>query len=302
MGLLAWFVHHSFVRAPFWRELNWSLELLLGLLLITVLYSVVHVYSAGVSWVLLRSLGEEPASFAQVAASVLLPQIAKYVPGNVAHHIGRVILSRSLGFRMHRVLFAMFVETFWVIAIGIAMAIAFGIEHFVHLLPGLLQDSADVVLLLAVVGALMAPYLLYRPFRQLSSRFLSKQGIEPAKDLYFPPLQVGLLCVFAYFLNYSILGLILGALGMVLFDQTFFNLLYLGGVFAIAWIVGFVTPGSPAGLGVREVILLSLLSPIYGMEAATGIAGVLRLVTVAGDALTWIYGTLAWRIASQTGS
>lgn len=297
-GLLVWFIHHSFAEAPFWRDLEWGLDIVLGLALITAVYSVTHILSAGVSWVLLRSLGERSASFVQVAATVLLSQIAKYVPGNIAHHVGRAVLSRTMGFRMSRVLYGMFVETFWVLAVGMVFLIVFGIEHLVDWIPVFSEDSISLVLFVGVIGALAAPYLFYRPFSQLGIWFLRKRGVHQSLQLSTPSVPVGLLSVFVYVLNYSLVGLILGGLGTVLFDHEFFDVLYLGGVFAAAWIVGYITPGSPAGLGVREVILLSLLSPVYGVDGATGIAGILRLVTVSGDALTWLYGVVALRVAT----
>ena len=61
-------------------------------------------------------------------------------------------------------------------------------------------------------------------------------------------------------------------------------LLALGG-FAFAWSVGFLVVFVPAGAGVRDLLLVALLSPVIGVGAATAVALVSRVLTTAGDML-----------------
>ena len=58
-----------------------------------------------------------------------------------------------------------------------------------------------------------------------------------------------------------------------------------GGAYVLAWVAGFLTPGVPAGLGVREVVLLFLFRGMVH-EADLLLAVVMsRVVTIAGDVL-----------------
>jgi uncharacterized membrane protein YbhN (UPF0104 family) len=61
--------------------------------------------------------------------------------------------------------------------------------------------------------------------------------------------------------------------------------LYLLGAYTFAWLIGFVIPFVPSGLGVREATLIALLSPVVGAGAATALSVGLRLANVAGDFL-----------------
>ena len=61
-------------------------------------------------------------------------------------------------------------------------------------------------------------------------------------------------------------------------------LLGLGG-FAFAWSVGFLVVLAPAGAGVREVLLVALLSPVLGTGAGTAVALLSRALTTVGDLL-----------------
>ena len=55
------------------------------------------------------------------------------------------------------------------------------------------------------------------------------------------------------------------------------------GAYVLAWLAGLVTPGAPAGIGVREMVLLILLNGLVS-QAELLLAVLLgRLVTVGGD-------------------
>lgn len=58
---------------------------------------------------------------------------------------------------------------------------------------------------------------------------------------------------------------------------------YLLGAYTFAWLVGFVVPFAPSGLGVREATLVALLAPVLGAGPATALTVGLRLANVAGD-------------------
>ena len=66
--------------------------------------------------------------------------------------------------------------------------------------------------------------------------------------------------------------------------------LFLLGAYAFAWLVGFVVPFAPSGLGVREATLVALLAPVFGAAPATALSVGLRLANVAGDFL--VIGTI----------
>jgi hypothetical protein len=55
------------------------------------------------------------------------------------------------------------------------------------------------------------------------------------------------------------------------------------GGFAFAWSVGFVAVFVPAGVGVREVLLVAVLGTVLSTGDATAIALVSRLLMTAGD-------------------
>ena len=107
------------------------------------------------------------------------------------------------------------------------------------------------------------------------------------------PARVLLGCFAIYLVNYLLMGAILYLLASELFGQAEADFWLLTGIFAVAWIAGFVTPGAPGGLGVREAILVASLGPLYGEGTAVALALTLRAVTTAGDGLGFLVGLAA---------
>jgi glycosyltransferase 2 family protein len=60
---------------------------------------------------------------------------------------------------------------------------------------------------------------------------------------------------------------------------------FLLGAYTFAWLIGFVVPFAPSGLGVREATLIALLASSLGVGPATALTVGLRLANVAGDFL-----------------
>jgi hypothetical protein len=60
---------------------------------------------------------------------------------------------------------------------------------------------------------------------------------------------------------------------------------WLAGSYTAGYLVGFVTPLAPGGLGAREATLVVLLGPRYGTGVALGISLMIRLANIAGELL-----------------
>ena len=66
-------------------------------------------------------------------------------------------------------------------------------------------------------------------------------------------------------------------------------LLSIGG-YAFAWCVGFLVVFAPGGFGVREVLLVTTLTPLAGAGTATAVALVSRVLTTVSDLLSAAVG------------
>jgi uncharacterized membrane protein YbhN (UPF0104 family) len=61
--------------------------------------------------------------------------------------------------------------------------------------------------------------------------------------------------------------------------------------YALAWLLGFIVPGAPGGIGIREAVFVSLFGHALGDGLAAGVAIALRLMTTISDLLTFVIAT-----------
>ena len=64
------------------------------------------------------------------------------------------------------------------------------------------------------------------------------------------------------------------------------------GAFIVAWLIGLVTPGAPAGIGVREAVILLLLTPLLPESKLLVALIFSRMVTIGGDVVFFFIASL----------
>ncbi|HKH45158.1 MAG TPA: lysylphosphatidylglycerol synthase domain-containing protein [Thermoanaerobaculia bacterium] len=288
---LAYLVFFAVRHAQSLPEIRWNARAVAGSGAAVALYGLTLISSASAWHLLLRSAGERPR-LRPVAAIFLLSQIGKYLPGNFAHYVGRVALAKEQGLGPGPVLLTLAVEAACAILAGIAVtAAAFpGPQNA----PGPAGPRHAAAALLAVGGVALASRLVDSPRVRAWARF-------PAPA---PPASRGrrgllwLACLGLYAFNFFAFGACAALLAQTVLGAAPASWPALAAVMAAAWVAGFVTPGAPAGLGIREAILLAGLRPLYGPGVALSLPLLFRLVTTLGDALGCGAGYLLRRRAA----
>jgi glycosyltransferase 2 family protein len=223
---------------------------------------------------------------------LLVSQIGKYIPGNVAHLLGRVAMARSDGLGSAAVGLALVVEICLVLVAGgllLAVLLLLAPDMVRTLLPRFDEgDSwrlsiAFVALLLAGI-ALGSWYLVQKVSRK------SEASIKPM--LAFKPLAL-------HVVNFLILGLSLALVMQAIASESKVGITLPMSVFIAAWTIGFLTPGSPGGIGVREGLIVLGLGAAIGEGPALAIALVHRALAIVGDVTAFLLG-LAIRMRDRS--
>ncbi len=149
-----------------------------------------------------------------------------------------------------------------------------------------------VVTLGAIVGLLLAPRMASRLARYRASRRGDQDYVPPRLHLN---ASTALACYAVYAINFCLIG---GGLWFVahalLADAgTTPSAVFLTGAFASSWILGFIAPGAPAGLGIREAILSTWLSGSLPPAQIVLLVIALRIATTLGDLFNFIWGSIA---------
>lgn len=268
----------------------------LSLAMALVCYLLTYLLSARGWQLVLRIVGVDLA-YHRSLGIVATSQIGKYLPGNVGQHVGRMLLARRSGVDMGRAGASIALEPIFLLAAACACSF-FALDVLSRALFIYAPTAKDNLLLLAggmllcILVVFLVPQFRTRavPVAMKSRLLLSGRNLVLALHV----LGINGACLL---LGSIALWLIVGAMSVPYQD---FHPALLG-VYAIAWLFGFVVPGAPAGLGVREALLILGLTPLYGSEVAVTSTAILRLTTVLGDGFTYLIGiSLRPRLGSNT--
>jgi len=233
----------------------------------------------GYAWiVLVRSVASGRPRAWPLFRAHLRAQVAKYLPGNVFHFAYRHVAARREGVAHASLAAALALEASLLLAA--AGVIALGVvadPRLDHLVPWA-RHAVWLAPLFAIAAWLALSFIAPRfgvPKKPMSQRA--------------PKLALVLAINIVFFLLAGCALRELHPMPEALPFSAWFGWL------ALAWLVGYVTPGAPAGLGLREAVLVLGLSPTLGDSEALAIALLYRLVTVIADGVLATAGFIGSR-------
>ena len=254
---------HAWTVRPGWLALS----------LVTV--SSWFVLRARLWQLVVRGLGGE-LSYRRAFRVWSVAELGRYVPGKVVYVVGRPVLAARVGVRAPVAFASMVVELALVM---LSSAVLFAVP----LLRSPVFRSHGWVVWVSAGGVLTALAVAIQPrvlswWLNLGLRWLGKERVEVRLG-YGQLVGMFLLCV----------GLWAGmGLAFAAFARSLWPTLAWGsapavaGAYALAWTLGLATVVSPAGLGVREAILVGLLGGVLTPAGAAVVAIGSRLwITVA---------------------
>ncbi len=222
-----------------------------------------------------------------------LTQIGKYLPGSVAQHLGRTAMSIERGMPATALFLSLVVEVLLTMAAALAVGVA-GLTLAargagplpVWPLRAAALGGLCLVILLAGLGmAVRSPSWLPLVW---ASRLAAAKPRSWAR--------AGGAAFLAYALNYAVVGAGLYGVALAAAGVAPAALPFFIGVLALSWIAGFVAPGAPAGLGVREGVMAALLTPTLDSTRALETILAFRVATTLGDLLGLAWGAALYAV------
>lgn len=263
----------------YWQALDTTRltpDLILLILILTIIYAFNNILLAQAWHNILIGLGAN-IDKNQSIKIYGISQIAKYIPGNIFHLAGRQALGMGIGISA----------------------------------KNLAQSSAWELGLIAAAGATFAVLLL--PTLQLDLILNINFAINANLSLvlFFLLVTTIFFNLHYFFNNYIVKSLSYHYLFLILSSSIFtllvinisrnnstnlsghyYTFIQIASAYSIAWLAGLVTPGAPAGIGIREVVLLFFLKNLI-TESDLLMAILLgRIITVTGDFLFYIKSIL----------
>lgn len=219
----------------------------------------------GVGWALMvRALGSEVGFLASITLSYRT-QFAKYLPGNVFHHIGRVVLAKQLEIKAAIAGTATIMES-------IALVLVAGLIGLSFLFT---QGYGIPAVVVVATGAIVLVIVLIYPQLRRKLGITEALNVEHLHWGLFGSLSY----VFVFFLQAGMFILFAGVLAEPL-QMSFVRIVEM---VSVTWAAGFIVIGAPGGVGVREAAYsLFSISPEMNVNLLF-VASWMRISSVLGD-------------------
>ncbi len=265
-----------------WSELRAEeIDVKPALMIVSAIPLIAAIVLQAFIWRLIVSYldGQGRSELAQLPKVFLYSWVGRYVPGKIAYVAGRFFLGRAVGFSTPVLVGSIMYELALLAVAGSAFAT-------VTLLPSIAVESETIwpylaLPVLAIGGAVALHPRILRWAMQRGARLMGRDG---EFDWILPPHQIarlGLLYAFT-------LCLVGGSFYLLIISITDYSPRYLplaAGTFALAGVVGLLSVVTPAGVGVREGVVVAVLQITMPLELAVLISVVARVWATAIDLL-----------------
>ncbi|MFI5399526.1 MAG: lysylphosphatidylglycerol synthase domain-containing protein [SAR324 cluster bacterium] len=266
-------------------SVSWSPLAVAGLVGTTVLVTVSVPISAGI-WKMLLAGGGVPIRYRHAFTIMAISQMWRYLPGIFLHQVGQVAMARRAGIALSAAALTVGLQTALNMLTNAGIAVLGLTLAAEKLPPWLLTALAGRMWLLWAGGAaalaVLAVGLASPPVRRWTGQrmaYLHPRGMLAAVALYI--------------LINAMVGMALSLLLRTFWPQPFPVRWYeFAWGFALAWVIGFLIPGAPAGLGIREAVLVELYANELGAGVIIGLGLLLRALMMVGDLTA--FGVAVW--------
>lgn len=261
---------------------------------LTLLYTL-SLGTTALAWMRMLAVMKQPHPLRRLLPILATTQFGKYLPGNVAHHLGRITLARSVGVQITPAILSVTYELLLaLVAAAHVSALTLLWSPPAMLMRWPLTQHRIGLLILVTLGA-MAAMLCAPRLAGVLARLRTPNAGEASSRLLQLDIPSAAICYFLYMSSLVLIGfglwLVAGAL--VPAEAQVPGPLFFIGAFASSWILGFVAPGAPAGLGVREAVLSGWLTGILPPAQAVLLIIALRIATTVGDLVNFAWGSAA---------
>lgn len=222
----------------------------------------------------------------------LLSNIGKYLPGNVMQYAGRNMLGVQLGLNNGDIFVATIIEIILTLTSTVIVVAVFSFSLIGYLLNTLKYNKLlYFVIIILILMTILVYYYKKEIIKGYFIKLLDKQM-----------LVLSVKVVAFYVTNFIIISvtylLILKYVVMCDITPSFIPLILSS--FTLAWIIGFLTPGSPGGIGVREMTLLFFLSTSIPANEISISLLLHRILNIIADFLALIFYKIYFSIRGDS--
>ncbi len=237
-----------------------------------ILY-VLSQFVGAVAWRVTLSIHDVYLPRARAESQLLVSQIGKYIPGNVAHLLGRFALARADGVPSAIIASSLLLEVGFLLTSGV-MIVGILLLTMPELVAAITADLPETWL----DGQMVVIFFGFLACIAIGQIVTWHKAGKP--QLSF------LKCIIVLSLhsfNFLMLGVSLWCVALAIYPEGGASMWQCMAIFTTAWVAGFLMPGAPGGIGIRDGIIALGLGLFIDQGAGLGAAIAHRAISVLGD-------------------
>jgi len=238
---------------------------------------------------LIKIITGKSVPYRTVAYIYCKSSLYKYIPGNVMQYVGRNQLAINEELSHLDVAMATIAE------ISITIISAF-LVAFIFSFTYAIEWYKNIKISLSIVYIMLILLVIF-----VIALFLLRKIIAKRFKTYFKLLTTKNLKIYVLLNLFNMLVLILDALLFLLVlwsiggKLNFSGNIAAIGLFSFSFLLGYITPGVPGGIGVREAVLSYFFSQLVGTATILSGAVFFRTVSILGDLTAYFISLLVTR-------
>jgi len=264
------------------------------LLLFIFLYSLT-IFCFSFSWkLILEFLSQEKLSYTNVIEVYTKANLAKYIPGKVVYLAVRNLLGNRYGWKQSIILMSNVLEIFFLFLTTCLVSLVLTHKDFIDVIlliykkiKGKFIFSFIIIIFMFILGGVLYLLIKKRDYIRELKKILTW-------DFLILSIKIFIINSIAFFISGLILFLIYSfVMGIHVENSQIIKIIT---SYILSWMGGFVNPGAPGGIGIRETILILLLASTCGSSTTLMAVLLHRLVSVTGDLLALGLGYLIKKV------
>ena len=238
------------------------------ILILSILYAL-GLFFVSLSWLKILQIHQSKSFSICLTFIWLKSNIYKYLPGNVFNYVARQVEAKKFGVSHSTLLISNFIEAFSLTMTALLISSLVFLDNSFAIIEQLHINKYYLILIFIFLVGGIVSISIYKSIN-----------------------------IFSYWLNIILYGIFFIGMGLIAYYvlnyqmQIKFEYFLITAVYSFAWLVGFITPGSPGGIGVRESIFIILSNGVLSRSDAIILATILRLISLAGELFLFVISTI----------
>lgn len=270
------------------QDIDYSILLqprVLIIILISALIVAFDVYVNTECWkLILEALFDTKIKYLDTMNIYVKSNLGKYLPGNIMHFAGRNLIGKKYNLSHKKMVTATMFEIVLKVLCVAIIIVTFAYESFQVAIVQYGIDDKTIFVLIGFILISVAIFIFLYNKRQKNN--------NSYRVNYFKLVLVFVLYSFIFLSTAFCFILLSGEI--VSWNIIIENFPKILGSYLIAWLIGYLVPGSSGGIGIRESVMMILLSELYGTDKILLVSVLLRIVTTLGD--LFAYGIMKYGV------